>query len=233
MSVTGEHSRNESTLLGEPFSFIAGAVNGQFQISALRVGQEYVQRSQDAVLSLMSRISIGVGVLNATTTADPSFADGRFFSWLGQAQYVRTFESLHRTQVVGRTLVQISRDHLFPLEQTAVGGRYSVRGYREYAIVSDNAVLASLETRIPVFSTDRRGDILFLVPFADYGRAWNTSVVNPHPQNLMSVGVGMIWNIWEGSHFEVYWGHQLNHLRFGNGTLQDHGVHLQLVVQAF
>jgi hypothetical protein len=31
----------------------------------------------------------------------------------------------------------------------------------------------------------------------------------------------------------VYWGQQLNHLKFGEGNLQDHGVHFQLVVQAF
>ena len=234
VSVVGEHAQNESTVLGEPFSFIAGSVNGQFKISALRLGQEYVQRTQNSVFSLMSRISIGIGVLDATTSGRPDFADGRFFSWLGQAHYFRTFEQLHRTQLVGRALVQISRDHLFPLEQTAVGGRFSVRGYREYAVVSDNAALVSLETRIPVFSTERRGDILLLAPFVDYGRAWNTSVANPDPQDLASVGVGMIANLWEGSHFEVYWGQQLNRLKFPNGgTLQDHGIHLQLVVQAF
>ncbi len=234
VSIAGEHERNESTVLGEPFSFIAGSVNGQFKVSALRLGQEYVQRTQNSVFSLMSRISIGIGVLDATTSGKPDVADGRFFSWLGQAQYFRTFEQLHRTQVIGRALVQISRDHLFPLEQTAVGGRFSVRGYREYSVVSDNAALASLETRIPVFSTDRRGDILLLAPFVDYGRAWNTSVANPHPQDLASVGVGMIVNLWEGSHFEVYWGQQLNRLKVPDGgTLQDHGIHLQMVVQAF
>jgi hemolysin activation/secretion protein len=67
----------------------------------------------------------------------------------------------------------------------------------------------------------------------DYGRAWNTSVANFEPQDLASVGAGLIWNIWQGSRFEVYWGKQLSRLKLGEGNLQDHGVHLQLVVQAF
>jgi hypothetical protein len=35
----------------------------------------------------------------------------------------------------------------------------------------------------------------------------------------------------ERARFEVYWGQQLNHVRGGEGNLQDHGIHLQLVVQ--
>lgn len=233
VSVIGEHETNESSLLDHPFSFIGGSKEGQFKVSALRVGQEYVQRSQHSVLSLSSRFSIGIGVLDATTTNDQRFADARFFAWLGQAHYLHTFESLRRTQVIGRTLLQVTPDHLFPLEQSAVGGRYSVRGYREYALVSDNSVQASLEGRIPIWSTDRRGDILFLAPFVDYGRVWNSHVENPQPQSLSSVGLGMVWNIWEGSHFEVYWGHQLKTLKLGDGVLQDNGIHFQLVARAF
>jgi hypothetical protein len=36
----------------------------------------------------------------------------------------------------------------------------------------------------------------------------------------------------ERARFEVYWGQQLNHVRGGEGNLQDYGIHLQLVVQA-
>lgn len=144
-------------------------------------------------------------MLDATTSGKPDVADGRFFSWLGQAQYFRTFEQLHRTQVIGRALVQISRDHLFPLEQTAVGGRFSVRGYREYSVVSDNAALASLETRIPVFFNrivvGTSCCLLRSSTMAVRGiRPWPI----PIRRILASVGVGMIVNLWEGSHFEVY-----------------------------
>jgi hypothetical protein len=37
----------------------------------------------------------------------------------------------------------------------------------------------------------------------------------------------------ERARFELYWGQQLNHVRSGEGNMQDHGIHLQLVVQVF
>jgi len=234
LTLVGEYETNESTLLNEPFDFVAGAQNGKFKIAPIRFGQEYIQRTQESVLSVLSRFSVGLGVLDATQTSNSRFADAQFFSWLGEGQYLRTFENLHRTQLFGRTLVQVTNSHLFPLEQMSVGGRYSVRGYREYSILSDNAFLASLEARVPVISTDRRGDIFYLVPFFDYGRAWNTNVANPSPdQWLASVGIGLIWHIWQGSRLEFYWGHQLNRLDLGDDSLQDLGMHFQLVVQAF
>ena len=76
-------------------------------------------------------------------------------------------------------------------------------------------------------------ELLYLVPFFDYGRAWNTQVVTPSPEWLASTGVGAIWNFWRGSRFEVYWGHRLNHVSNPHTNLQDSGVHVQLVVQAF
>jgi hypothetical protein len=47
------------------------------------------------------------------------------------------------------------------------------------------------------------------------------------------VGVGTIWHFWRGSRFEVYWGQRLNDVENPHTNLQDYGVHVQLVVQAF
>jgi hemolysin activation/secretion protein len=128
----------------------------------------------------------------------------------------------------------LTPDHLFPLEQVSVGGRYSVRGYREFALVRDNAVLASLEARIPFYTNAAGKDVLFLAPFVDYGQGWNSQVDTPDPRTLASVGGGLIWNIpWKDSRFEIYYGKQLKRLDLGDGNLQDHGIHLQLVIQAF
>ncbi|MDZ4856400.1 MAG: hypothetical protein SGJ26_16360, partial [Nitrospirota bacterium] len=58
--------------------------------------------------------------------------------------------------------------------------------------------------------------------------------VTPSPEWLASVGVGTIWNFWRGSRFELYWGQRLNPPAQARHTnLQDYGVHLQLVVEAF
>jgi hemolysin activation/secretion protein len=140
--------------------------------------------------------------------------------------------------------MQFSTEHLFPLEQIAVGGRYSVRGYQEFTFVRDNGFLASLEFRVPVFTTADGVDRLHLAPFADVGRSWNTGVAdeiaipgstsNTFDRTMLaSVGIGLIVTITRQSQFEIYWGQQLNHLQQESGGLQDYGVHLQLAVQAF
>ena len=245
VTLTGEYERNESTLLDQPFEFVAGATNGIFKVAALRFAQEYTHQTPQQVFSAFSRFSIGIGTLGATHRSSvPQSATGQFFSWLGEAQYVRQLQPL-RTQLITRTTLQLSNQHLFPLEQISVGGRYSVRGYREYTFVRDNGFLASAELRVPVYTTANGLDRVLLAPFTDVGHSWNTSsatdstIATPltsaagERKTLASVGIGMIVNFTESSKFEVYWGQQLNHLRAGRGNLQDHGVHLQLVVQAF
>jgi hemolysin activation/secretion protein len=51
---------------------------------------------------------------------------------------------------------------------------------------------------------------------------------------LASVGLGLRWNVLprERARFELYWGVPLQHVSHGHGNLQDHGIHLQVVVQA-
>jgi hemolysin activation/secretion protein len=115
-----------------------------------------------------------------------------------------------------------------------VGGRYSVRGYREYSLVRDNATLASIEARVPIYTTAAGVERLFIAPFVDYGRSWNSQVDTPEPKTLASVGAGLIWNIpWKDSRFELYWGKQLNRYKLGDDDLQDHGIHFALSMQIF
>ena len=95
--------------------------------------------------------------------------------------------------------------------------------------------MASIEARVPVYTNQAGVDTLFIAPFFDVGHGWETTVATPDtpPATLASVGVGAIWNFWRGSHFEIYWGHQLKEFDTGRGNLQDLGIHLQLVVEAF
>jgi len=232
LALTGESRSFRTSLLGSPFEFQSGSTNGESEVSALRFSQEYVHRTQAQVVSALSRMSFGLPVLGATVNSGPDQATGEFFSWLGQTQLVRR---LNPTNIIllARADLQLTNKHLFIMEQMAVGGRYSVRGYREFTLLGDNAFLGSLETRIPVYTSAVGEELIYLVPFFDYGRSWNTGVVNPSPEWLASVGVGAIWNFWRGSRFEVYWGQRLNHVPNPHTNVQDEGVHLQLVVEAF
>lgn len=231
LSLIGERLFNKTTLLGQSFDFVPGAQDGVATVSALRFAQEWTHRTQDSVFALRSRLSLGVDVLGATVNSKSEstapLADGQFFSWLGQASWVKRFDS--GVELLNRLDVQLANDKLFPLEQFAVGGRYSVRGYRENTLVRDNALLYSIEGRIPIWTSKDGWDIMQFAPFIDYGRGWNAKGGTPDPITLASVGAGLRFNIFNRANANIYWGQQLNHVRGGNGNLQDHGVHVQFV----
>ncbi len=233
-SVQGQWETFRSFLLGMPFSFEAGAVDGVTTVVPLRFLQEYVHRTPNQVFSAMSRFTVGLGVLNATQHGNPNVPDGQFFSWLGQTQYVRRIPPWG-WQVLGRMTLQLADDPLFLIEQIATGGRYSVRGYREFTLIRDNAFQASGEVRMPVYKSKLGEELVYLVPFVDFGQTWNTNGVPVNPNYLLSVGLGLIWNIAPGSQFELFWGQRLRTSDVPNphDNLQDVGVHLQLVIQAF
>jgi hemolysin activation/secretion protein len=233
LSVVGHSESFTSFLLGQPFDFQAGTQNGVSQLAVLRIMQEYVHRTPNQVFSALSRFNVGIDALNATTRSTlPDAATAQFFSWLGQAQYVRRFEPTG-IQLVARSDLQLAAQHLFLIEQIAVGGRYSVRGYREFTLIRDNAFLASAEVRVPVIRSALGEELVYMAPFFDFGDAWNTTASTPDPDFLASTGLGLIWNVAPGSRFEVYWGYRLNHVNVPYENLQDYGVHLQFVAEVF
>jgi hemolysin activation/secretion protein len=237
LAVTGEHLYLKTTSAfdepGLPSLFIPGSSDtGVATVSALRFIQDYTHRSSSFVFAVLSRFSIGLNVLGATINSGP-LPDGQFVSWLGQAQAVKRLDDWWGIQLLGRVAAQVASDRLFPIEQMPVGGRFSVRGYRENTLVRDDAVLASLESRFPLLQFASGEDRLQFAQFVDFGHAWSAKGDTPDLQTLASVGVGMRWMILpqERARFEIYWGQQLNHVRGGEGNLQDHGIHLQFVVQ--
>lgn len=247
VAITGEHLYNKVTsafdLPGQPFLFIPGASNtGVNTVSALRFIQEYQHRTASSVIALRSRVSVGFDVLgatinsrDATTASGEPLPSGRFVSWLGQIQAVKRLEYLGGWQIVGRLDLQLSNNRLFPLEQIPLGGRFSVRGYRENTFVRDNAFLASVESRIPILKYASGEDMVQFAQFVDVGRSWMSRGRTHDLQTLASVGLGIRWNVLprDRARFELYWGVPLNHVSRPSGNLQDYGIHLQAVVQAF
>ncbi len=246
LSVTGEYLQNETFLLHEPFQFSAGEKRGKSNITALRFTQEWTNRSQNQVLAARSRFSVGINAFGASDNSHDNFgneiADGQFFTWLGQFQWARRLK-YRNIQTLFKLDAQLANKPLLPLEQMAVGGRYSVRGYRENLMVRDNVLIASFETRVPLFRGKRWADYLELVPFVDYGKAWNeTSPLEPVLKDILSIGVGVRWAltlpkpIEMRPQFEFFWGHRLNNVDTSSGgkhDLQDDGVHFQFSMNIF
>jgi hemolysin activation/secretion protein len=249
LSIIGEHLFTQSFIFNgtpdkQPFNIFPGFQNGAATVSALRFAQEWIHRTVDTVLALRSRFSVGLNVLGATINPNSDTPDGQFFSWLGQAQAIQQFgEKLLGMQLLERMDLQLTNSPLFPLEQVAVGGRYTVRGYREVTTLRDNTFLFSVESRFPLWRWANGQPMFQFAPFVDVGHGWNLgenrpSPVTPNPTlpgTLASLGAGLRWNILpdDRATFEVYWGQQLNHIPKVSNTIQDHGVHLGLVVNLF
>ena len=234
--------RAQSFVLGQPFPFTAGAdANGHTNVTALRFVQNWVDHGADHALGLRSTFSFGLNILDATV--EPALpgvptASGQFFSWLGQAQYVRRI--FGDWEAVARADIQLANGPLFPIEQFALGGIDTVRGYRQYLVVTDDALFASGELRIPLGKVklpylsqdgDEAGTVQF-TPFYDYGRGWNVDRPTPNPQDISSVGAGFRWLIGSGTTVELYYGKALRHVPVGT-SLQDRGIHFRIVAAAF
>ncbi|GJL49566.1 MAG: hypothetical protein NPIRA01_07930 [Nitrospirales bacterium] len=240
VTLTGERLRNKNFLLGIPFSFTPGTTaQGKAVISVLRFAQEWVNRSPNQVLSARSRFSLGIDTLDATANSGKFQPDTHFFSWLGQVQGAHRFDPVG-IQLIGRMDLQLSNDGLFPLEQYAMGGRFTVRGYRENSLVRDNAALITVETRIPVLPSIFGLETVQFAPFVDVGRSWNAKG-ETEPETLASVGAGLRFTFRQTSipllqhtYANIYWGQQLRPIPGSidsNTNLQDHGVHFQVVLE--
>ncbi len=240
LTLIGEKNKTETKLLDEPFSLALGADEGTAEVTALRFEQTYTYRSQRQVIAARSRFSFGLDVWDATNNDDSDIPDAEFFAWLGQFQWAQRLNLLDM-QLLFRADAQLTEDPLFALEQIAVGGRYSVRGYNENEFVRDKGVILSLESRIPIVQDKAWADYLQIIPFFDYGWAENEGLLSSITQDeIYSVGVGLRWALTFKPParlrpmFEVYYGKKLNEVDSNDSNnLQDKGVHFQFTLAAF
>ena len=227
--------QNETTLLGLSIPFSPGLRDGKSQVSFVRINQEYIERWEKLAVAFRSTFSVGLDSFGATINANPKNPDSDYFAWLGQTQGVWQLPYA-QSSLVFKGTVQVSNDPLLPLERIAVGGRYSVRGYRENQLVRDNGYTSSLELHFPLLGDNKAKYRFDLVPFFDHGAAWNnvdTTSANPTTQNLYSTGIGFQF---QAPHFggEFFWAHHLeNDTIRQHGNLQDDGIHFQVRADAF
>ena len=123
-------------------------------------------------------------------------------------------------------------ERLVPAKMTSFGGMYSVRGYREYEIVADGGILASVQYEYDLVRQNEaigqksiaNQDVRKIAPlvFFDYGRSRIERAVPGERwrQTLYSAGVGVAAEF--GKHFSmaIYYGHPL---KATVDTRRDHG----------
>ena len=219
--------RRQTFILGdEPFSFSEGAEDGETNATVLRFSQDWLKRSPNRVLAARSQFSIGLDAFNATV--NDTGTDARFFSWIGQFQWVQQLSQ--RNLIIGRISTQLTPDSLLSLEQFSIGGVDTVRGYSQNELVADNGVLASVEMRIPLTKNPQRFQ---LAPFIDAGTVWNNRTPDPEETTLVGVGLGLRWLIRPDFVAELDYGIPLISVDDDSDSLQADGLYFSLRYQPF
>lgn len=227
--------KNKTKILGTiPFSFSEGAVNGVSKESVLRFSLDFTERMEHQVFSARSTTSLGINAFAPTRHQDQSIPDSRFVSWLGQVQYAsQVFDT--PANLILRGDVQYTDDKLMTFERFALGGRHSIRGYRENEYVRDKGYIVSAELRYPVLQDDGEGSFpgkLSLFPFMDYGAGWNRG--QRKKDYLHSVGIGLDWQPFKQVNTELIYAHPLNTpTRKSDYDLQDSGIQWRVSISVF
>lgn len=231
IGVTASRQESETSVLEIPFPLSLGADDeGRTRISALRFFQEWTKRNSREVLAARSQFSVGLNTFNSTINANPP--DSRFFSWRGQAQWVRLLAP--ETLLLIRGDVQIADRALVPLEQIGLGGQQTIRGYRQDVLLTDNGALASAEVRVPVLRIPKWELLVQLAPFVDVGKAWNREGrEDPDPSFLASVGLGLQLQISDRLTARFDYGIPLVSVSSNKRTWQENGFYFSIVATPF
>lgn len=218
--------RSQTFLLNDiPFSFSQGAENGESKVTVLRFSQDWVDRAPNRVLAARSQFSVGLNAFDATV--NDTGTDGRFFSWLGQFQWVQQVSP--RLILLTRTAAQLTPDLLLSLERFSLGGVGTVRGYSQNQLVTDNGVLGSVELRIPL---TKDPNVLQIAPFFDIGKGWNRQVTDLDSL-LIGIGIGLEWRPSSSLDFRVDYGIPLKSVSDRGHSLQENGLYFSLRYQPF
>lgn len=212
---------------------------GGCDVTALRLIQSWLSHSANEVFAFRHVLSMGLNAFNATIAKDEDqnnnanelmrdgvIADSRYTSWLLQLQWARRYRPLG-LQSIFRSDLQIAFDPLLSMEQFAIGGANSVRGYRENQYISDNGLTTSLEFRLPIFKANKQEVQTML--FYDYGQSWDEGDhMDKHILNSAGVGLRYHYTDWVAA--QVYWGKQLKEIESDGSEWQDQGIHAAIRV---
>ena len=224
IAVTGQ--KTQSKLLGQNFSFSPGEQDGESRSTSLSIGAELARQLGKNRFAWRATLKRGLHVNGATNNHD-DIADGGYTAILMQAQYVRDL-SIWGSQLTVKSTLQHTEDALLPHVRIPLGGRHTVRGYRENQLVRDRVLMASVEWRIPMPEVPGRFTTNL---FTDAGVASNveTGFERNRTTDLSSIGIGFSWQTpIEGLNMEAHYAHAFRDFDSDESSLQGSGLHYQL-----
>ena len=228
------HRRQKSFLLGEPFSFAPGSVDGRAQFEAVRLSGDYVRRNLNRVIALSLGSTIGLSGTRSDVPGIPN-PDKTFIAILGQLNVAQRLGS--GFELRGRLTGQHSRGILYSGLRLAIGGANSVRGYRESLFLVDRGVIGTAELAHSFSLSGNRRPGAFdwggftASLFVDGARFRNAGPPQPEIKSIASVGASLAWTPSTAVRASIAYGHGLRDVPTpGNKSLQDRGIHFRILV---
>ena len=197
----------------------------------LRPLLEWTNRERNFALAARSLFSVGLDV-PGTTEHSGDVPDGQFFAWLGQLRGVYRlgdadvsgWRAWARADVYARLDLQLSDRPLLTLEQFALGGPDSVRGYPTNYLVRDQAVQGSIEARWPAWTWSHGAHRIELAGFFDAGYGGNQNRPSPGRDTLYGVGLGLHILPWSTLELGVEYAWALHDVEDAGDSLQARGL---------
>lgn len=231
------HRRSRTYLLGEPFSFSPGYVDGRSDYTAARLTADWVESGVDRVWALSLTGALGLDGARSDVEGVPA-PDENFKAVLAQVSYARRLGA-NGLELRGRLAGQWADGPLYSGERFSVGGQDTIRGYRENLLLADSGALASIELAQPLGFGGRGGAGGFdwtrftVSVFAEGAVVENRGgSAQPAARSIASLGVSLAWNPSEAISARVSFAEGLKSVpRAGERDLQDRGVHFRIVVR--
>ena len=225
-----ERNKNETFLLGRPFSFTEGAEQGRSVSSTISFSADWTERGSTSIFSFSNQLVFGVDVLDATVNDDAP--DGIFTIWRTNIQWIKALNQQGDLLLISRVSGQITRDTLLVIDKFRIGGIATVRGTEQNRFLGDNGVVANLQLNIPLWKSLENESRITLYPFIDWGLVSNNS--DNDVNSLMSLGVGVNWQISQWGRLALVYGFPLIDENNDNSdSLQGSGFTFSIEISPF
>ena len=229
------HRRVTSSLLGEPFSFSPGTIDGRIEYTALRLAADYTRRSPNSVFALALTATLGIEGTRSVPPG-PQTPSEHFTALLLQANYARRLNT-SGLELRLRASGQLAGGLLYSPERFAIGGADTVRGYRESLLLADEALVGSIGLAQPMMIGGRRhggfspGSFV-IGPFLDGVISHNRQPPQPLPPSIASIGAALDWTPASWLFARGTFGQPLRFVRAtGDRNFQDRGFEFRVTIR--